>query len=323
MSSDNDVTTAELAEERLVAPLRNVKLEGVGKGKLSVTSQRLEFETKSGILSQPHVEFSIDLTDISSAKVKDDSLILEWLNEERQRVVRRLFLPKGDAATNLCRSLTNAIKLLKYEAELRERRARYQAFLWKAAYQIWVLGGLLLGVVQELTHEEWEAVDADLSEAREIAGVLSLEGACDIGPSIEGLIETTSSHDAPLVLRKLTATVEGIGKALHGEPPLALEWRELAEEVSSGLNWRDMPYLFLLAASYRLISLQKHLGAADNTDGSLPRLVRLASLLDQRLSLGSQISDVPGEEDASIVAGRIDELVQEIEGTLRTNAGAG
>ncbi|GAI53296.1 unnamed protein product, partial [marine sediment metagenome] len=83
MSTDHDVMTADLEEERLLAQLKNVTLENAGKGKLLLTNKRIEFENRSGFFSPPYLEFSVDLSRVSSAEVDEASyiLVLQWLNE--------------------------------------------------------------------------------------------------------------------------------------------------------------------------------------------------------------------------------------------------
>ena len=322
MSTDHDVMTADLEEERLLAQLKNVTLENVGKGKLLLTNKRIEFENKSGFFSPPHLEFSVDLSRVSSAKVKEpsNSLVLEWLNENSERVVSRLSLPGGDAATNLCQSLHNILKLVGREAELQEQRACYQAFLWKTAYHVWVVVSLLVQIVRELTREDWDAVDASLSEARETANALTVDGAVNISDLVHTLAEAVASRDASLVLRKVTATLKAMGTSLHNELPPAGEWEELSQEDSPGLNWRDIRYIFLFAGRYKLLSLWQQSGENKKIEDSLPRLARFSSILADKIPMESQPGRSSGEDAPSTISS-VEVAAQNLENSLKMNAG--
>lgn len=323
MSTDHEETMAALEGEKLLAQLKGVRLENVGRGKLSLTNKRIQFENKGRLFSPPHLAFSVDLWRVSSAKFKDssESLVLEWLDDNGKPVVSRLSLPGGDAATNLCRSLGNILKLMRREAELQERRASYQAFLWKTAYQVWVMVGLLVQIVRGLTREDWDAVDASLSEARETSNALSLEGAMDIAEPVQTLSETVTSRDAPLVLRRVTATLEAIGTSLQEGLPPGGEWEDLSPENLPGLNWRDMRYIFLFAGRYKLLSLWQQLGENKRVEDSLPRLARLSSVLADRIPMESELGRSSREGEALNITSSIEVAARNLENSLKMNAG--
>ena len=323
MSTDQIEITADLEEEKLLAQLKNVKLENVGKGKLSITSKRIEFEKKGGLFSPPHLEFSVDLSRVSSAESDDssNSLVLERLDENSEHVVSRLILPGGSAATNLRQSLHNILELVRREAELQEQRACYQAFLWKTAYHVWVAVSLLVQIVRELIREDWDAVDAYLSEARETANALAVDGAMDISDLMHTLAETVAFRDGSSVWRKVTATLKAIGTSFNNELPIAEEWKELSQEDSPGLNWRDIRYVFLFASSYKLLSLWQRLGENKKIDDSLPRLARFSSILADKIPMVSQPERPSEEEDAPSPISSIEAAAQSLENSLKMNAG--
>ncbi len=322
MNTNHDDITAGLEEEKLLVELKNVRLDNVGKGKLSLTDRRIEFEHRSSLLSPPRLEFSVDLSEVYSARVKDTSntLVLEWLDENGERVVSTLNLPEGDDATSLCRSLTKKLRILRQVAELHERRACYQAFLWKTAYHVWGIVGLLSQIVRDLSNEDWDTVDASINEARETAKVLTLESGIDITDQIHALADTVSTRDTALVLQSVVATIESIGTSLQNDLPPDAEWQELALESQIGLSWRDMRYIFLFAGRRRLLSLWQESGETEKIKDSLPRLVTLLSILADRISVGSQ-PESSVEQDASSIADSVESAAQNLETWLKINAG--
>ena len=322
MNTNHDDITTDLEEEKLLAELKNVRLDNVGKGKLSLTDRRIEFEHRSSLLSPPRLEFSVDLSEVYSARVKDTSntLVLEWLDENGERVVSTLNLPEGDAATSLCRALTKKLRILRQVAELQERRACYQSFLWKTAYHVWGIVGLLSQIVRDLRDEDWDTVDASINKARETAKVLTLECGIDITDQVHALADTVSTRDTALVLRSVVATIESIGTSLQNDLPPDTEWQELALESQIGLNWLDMRYIFLFAGRRRLLSLWQESGETDKIEDSLPRLVTLLSILADRISMGSQLESSVGQ-DASSIADSVESAAQNLETWLKINAG--
>lgn len=322
MSTELNETMADLQEEKLLAQLKNVKSEGAGKGRLSLTNKRIEFERKSGLFSTPRREFSVNLPLVSSAEVEDASntLVLEWFQENSERIVNRLHLPRGDASTNLCRSLNEILDLLRLEAEQQQHRVSYQAFLWKTAYQVWVMAELLLQTVQELTHEDWDAVDASLNKVRETANVLTAEGAIDIADSVQTFTEAVTSRDALLILQQIVVALRAIGTALDDAPPTE-EVEDLALESSPGLKWRDIRYIFLFACRYRLLLLWQQLGESDDIEDSLPRLTKLSSIVKEAISKESHPRSLSEEDETPILASSIEAWAQELETSMKTNAG--
>ena len=323
MSTDHDEMTADLEEERLLAQLKNVTLENVGKGTLSLTNKRIEFENRRGFFSPPHVELSVDLSSVSSARVKDssNSLVLEWLDESGEPVASKLHLPEGDAATNLCRSLHDTLKSVRREAGLQEQRACYQAFLWKTAYHIWVVVSLLVQIIRELTREDWDAVDASISEASETANALAVDGTMDVSDLVHALADAAASRDASSVLRKVTATLKAMGTSLQQELPPAGEWQGLSQEDSSGLNWRDIRYIFLFAGRYKLLSLWQQLGEHKKVEDSLPRLAKFSSVLADKIPMECQPGRSSREEEASSTVSSVEAAAQNLENSLKMNAG--
>ena len=322
MNTNHDDITTDLEEEKLLAELKNVKLDNVGKGKLSLTDRRIEFEHRSSLLSPPRLEFSVDLSEVYSARVKDTSntLVLEWLDENGERVVSTLNLPEGDAATSLCRALTKKLRILRQVAELQERRACYQSFLWKTAYHVWGIVGLLSQIVRDLRDEDWDTVDASINKARETAKVLALECGIDITDQVHALADTVSTRDTALVLRSVVATIESIGTSLQNDLPPDAEWQEFALESQIGLNWLDMRYIFLFAGRRRLLSLWQESGETEKIEDSLPRLVTLLSILADRISMGSQLESSVGQ-DASSIADSVESAAQNLETWLKINTG--
>ena len=55
MNTNHDDITTDLEEEKLLAELKNVRLDNVGKGKLSLTDRRIEFEHRNSLLSPPRL----------------------------------------------------------------------------------------------------------------------------------------------------------------------------------------------------------------------------------------------------------------------------
>ncbi|MGB2885375.1 MAG: hypothetical protein WBC47_07300 [Dehalococcoidia bacterium] len=322
MNTNHDDITTDLEEEKLLAELKNVRLDNVGKGKLSLTDRRIEFEHRSSLLSPPRLEFSVDLGEVYSARVKDTSntLVLEWLDENGERVVSTLNLPEGDAATSLCRALTKKLRILRQVAELQERRACYQSFLWKTAYHVWGIVGLLSQIVRDLRDEDWDTVNASINEARETAKVLTLECGIDITDQVHALADTVSTRDTALVLRSVVATIESIGTSLQNDLPPDAEWQEFALESQIGLNWLDMRYIFLFAGRRRLLSLWQESGETEKIEDSLPRLVTLLSILADRISMGSQLESSVGQ-DASSIADSVESAAQNLETWLKINTG--
>lgn|GEM_PF-6314499 len=322
MNTNHDDITTDLEEEKLLAELKNVRLDNVGKGKLSLTDRRIEFEHRSSLLSPPRLEFSVDLSEVYSARVKDTSntLVLEWLDENGERVVSTLNLPEGDAATSLCRALTKKLRILRQVAELQERRACYQSFLWKTAYHVWGIVGLLSQIVRDLRDEDWDTVDASINKARETAKVLTLECGIDITDQVHALADTVSTRDTALVLRSVVATIESIGTSLQNDLPPDAEWQELALESQIGLTWLDMRYIFLFAGRRRLLSLWQESGETEKIEDSLPRLVTLLSILADRISMGSQLESSVGQ-DTSSIADSVESAAHNLETWLKINAG--
>jgi hypothetical protein len=322
VNNNHDDIIVDLEDEKLLAELKNVRLENVGKGKLSLTNKRIEFEHRSNLLSPPRLEFSVDLAEVSSARVKDASntLVLEWLDENGKRVVSMLNLPEGEDATALCKTLTKKLRILRQIAELQERRACYQAFLWRTAYHLWHIVGLLSQIVHNLSHEDWGKVDASLNEARETAKLLTSECGIDITDQVHALAETVSTRDAALVLRRVVAALKAIGVSLQSDLPPGEQWQELALDSIVGLNWQDIRYIFLFAGRRGLLSLWQELGLIEKIEASLPRLDALISILSEKI-LSESRTESSGGQDVSHIADSVESVAHNLERLMMINAG--
>ena len=320
MVSDNhDETATDPQEERVLAHLKGVKWERVGKGRLLLTDKRIEFETKGGLFSSPRVALSVALGAVLSAEFDNASntLGLKWLDESNERVICRLNLPKGEAAANLCRSLNRALESLRIESEQRARLDRYQAFLWQTSYSVWIMVGRLLQIVKELTREGWDMVDISLDEIREVSSAQPSLLSADVVSQIEALAEAVPSRDASLVLREAVASVKALGISVSNELSPAGEWGELAVEKSHGLNWRGIRYIFLFAGMYSLLTARQEVDDTVKIQELLPRVARLSSIVTDIVS--PERSPAPSEEDG--VSSAVEASARDIENTLRINAG--
>ena len=323
MSIDKKEMEAVHQEESLLALVKNVTLEGVGKGTLSLTSNGVAFESKGGFFSSPHLEFSVALSNISSAEVEQvtNTLALKWPHENGENVVNELHLPRDDAAVNFCQSLASELELLRRKAEQHERRTYYQAFLWKTAYYVWVMTRLLSQTARNLAQENWDSIDTSLSEMRETVHALAAEGVVDISNPIQTLFNAVPSRDAPLVLRKVIAALKAIGTSLDNALLPAEKWGELALENSNELNWRDIRYFFLFSGRYNLLPLWQQLDDTDNINDSLPRLAKLSSILAEKIPEESQPGILSEDEEASGTTHIADAPAQNLEAILKMKAG--
>jgi hypothetical protein len=320
VSIDHDGAGADAQEERVLAQLKSVKVDGVGKGRLLLTNQQLEFEKKGGFFSSPHVEFSVTLTAISSAEIDNasNSLLLKWFNENNERMAYRMALPRGDGALNLCRSLNRALDSLRQQQEQRERRTRYSDFLWQTSYNVWVTAGLLVQIVTELMRESWDDVDSLVCQAVDTAAPLGERVSTDVPGQVQALAEAAATRDAPLVLREAVTSLSVLGTSLSNEPTVAGEWRELIFENPHGLNWRDVRYVFLLAGMHKLIALWKEVDETEKIHDYLPGMAKLCSFVAETVSADSTPAGIPVGSDILV---DVEALVREIETTLKVNAG--
>lgn len=319
MSDNHNQTAADPQDERVLAHLKGVKWERVGKGRLLLTDRRIEFEKKGGLFSSPRVAFSAALNAGLSAEFDNASntLGLKWLDENNERVICRLNLPKGDATANLCRSLNRALESLRLESEQSARLDRYHAYLWQTSYSVWTIVGRLLQIVKELTREGWDVVDTSLDEIREVSSARPELFSADVVSQIEALAEAVPSRDASLVLRETVASVKALGISLSNELSPAGQWGGLALEESPRLNWRDIRYIFLFAGMYSLLTARQEVDDTIKIQELLPRVARLSSIVTDIVS--PERSSTVSEEDG--VSSAVEASAQDIGNALRINAG--
>ena len=329
-----------LPEEKLIAQLKGVKLSDSGKGTLSLTENKLEFECRKGFFSSPQLELSIDLLSISSAEIDQQSnmLTIDWQKEIDEYVATQLRLPKGDNSTNLYNSLNGILEQIKLEAQQQEQWGFYQEFLWRTAYSIWTLSKILMQIVQDLSQENWDLVDASISEAKEIADNLTLECAMDVAGPVHSVVEVIPFRDASLAFEKAVNALQAIGISFKDDSIPVREWGEIATENFPGLQWQDIGYIYLFVTRYHLMSLLQQMGQIESIDDSLTLLTKLSSIIEYKTSPeqkteatpleeepeDQQLESIPPEEESTYATKTpidIDAFAQEIEILLKMNAG--
>ena len=323
MNAENNVTADEVEEEELLAELKNVRLEGIGKGKLILTDKRIEFEHRGGFLFPPKVELSIELTDIATARLNDTShtLLLDWAEGNGEQTISKLILPETDTASHLHRSLNKKLKSLRQAAELQERRACYQAFLWGTGYLVWMLAEYLAQMMTQLTEEDWDSVDISLANIEEASRTLLTECSLDIYNPVSALSDAICSRESMLAFRCVMDTYQSIGTALSDDLTLDKGWEDVASEDSPGLRWCDIRYIFLFAGRYKLLSWWLQLGEDRKFEDSLPRLLDLLSILAYRVSRQSRLGGFTADVDSSKAMDSIDSAAKNLETLLKVNAG--
>lgn len=324
MSTDHSSAAGDSQGHKLLAQLDGVELHGVGKGRLSLTDERLEFSIRRWFLSSHHPEFSVPLTAISSATVRDASsvLVVESTDDSEGQAVSRLYLPKGESAAGLCRSLTESLGMLSRELQRQQERDLYQAFLWRSAHRVWIAVGLLSGIVRGLVLRDWDAVDALVNETTEAAEALAKEGLVNIDCEARSLAQIACSRDSTSTLLKTVGCLESIGTSLNNRRQPA-EWGEtVTSACSSGLVWQDIRYVFFFAIRYGLLSLWRDLGETDKITESQPRLAKLLNILAERVINEPLAPHLLVEDDASGIACAMESMAENLETLLRKNAGA-
>lgn len=323
MNSELGDISGDLNEEKPLVQLKNVTLDGVGKGKLSLTSKRIEFEHRSGFLSAPKIVLSLDLSDIYSANIKDTSniLVLEGLDDNGDCAFYQFSLPESDVPTQLYRLLNKELRIRRQLAELQERRSLFQAFLWQTAYRTWTICNIMSRTVRALTQEDWDEVDSALHEAKQMSRVLSNESSLDINEDINALSEAISIRNAPLVLQNMVATTRSLGSLLNGDLPFGNEWADLASENTPGLSWGDIRYVFLFGSWYNLLSLWQHSGETQKREDSLPRMATLLSILAHRISGRTHLGISSLSDDDSGIAESVESAAYNLDALLKINSG--
>jgi hypothetical protein len=323
MTGDDDALLPGLEHERLLAQIKGAYLEGLGKGRLSLTNKRVEFEHRSGLLSPYVVEFSADLSRIFSAKTGDEpnTLTLEWLDDRGTPVVRELTLPEGDAAQRLSRILSDRLRALREDAALREQDALHRAYLWTAAYHAWLTARLLGRIVEGLMGQDWDTVEATSAET--IAAAANLPGsvAAELTRSLDNLAHNVASRDAPLALRDVVAIHSAIGQSLNTEGPPDDRWATTSVTTSGGLVWHHIRYVFLFTAWHCLLSNPQHSGDPAATEEATSRLSRMLTVLASGISSELQPGRSSRGRHSTDGLDAIDSAARNLEALLKINAG--
>jgi len=322
MTDDDGALMADLEEERLLAQIKGAYLEGTGRGKLSLTSRRIEFEYRKGLLSPPQVAFSVDLSRVFSAKAKDASntLTMEWLDEDSASVSGELSLPEGAAAERLVRILNGRLRSLKQEADQREQWALYQSFLWETAYHAWLSARHLGRIVQGLLEQDWDAVETASADAAAFAANLPDGDTSAIEQALQALAKTVSSRDASLVLKEVMTAYGAVAKSLNGQTPPDDRWGEMPSPPSGGLAWPHIRYIFLFSAWHALISAWRQSGETDKIDRFAPRMAPLLTIVADGVSPELQPitrADGGGTSDLN----SLDSAARNLQALLEINAG--
>jgi len=324
MTTDDGALIADLEEERLLAQIKGAYLEGTGKGKLSLTSRRVEFEHRKGLLSPPQVAFSVDLSRVFSAKAKhaSNTLTLEWLDEAGASVTGEISLPEGAAAARLIRILNGRLRSLKQESDLREQWALYQSFLWATAYHAWLSARHLGRIVQGLLGQDWDAVEAASADASTSAVNLPDADASGIEQVLHALAKTVSSRDASLVLKDVMAAYDAVGKSLNSQTPPDDRWREMSAPPSGGLAWQHIRYIFLFSAWHALISVWRQSGDTGKIERFAPRVTPLLTIVADGISAELlPVARASGGPTSDLNS--LDSAARNLQALLEINAGIG
>ncbi len=302
--------------ERTLAVLKNVGLDGKGKGRLLLTGQTIAYEARNGLFSRTKTELTIDLAAVSSA-VRDEAsneLVVEWLDDQEYCSVT-FRLPKGHAA-EFGQALNELLEQMRADEELERRKAEYVDFLWGTAYDVWVLTGLLIETVEQLTLDDWAAVDGLAEQINEsVRNGLSLPRV-----SVHSLADSLASRDGPLVLREVSDILRAIGSTLNDELCPADEWGELVLDEGLGIKWRDIRFIYLFALSHRLLPLARRLCNREELENTMHRLQRFGLVLSETLMEQANICDMQDAELEDLAAG-VDETAYEVEQSLKERAG--
>jgi hypothetical protein len=319
MSGDNDSTTCVEDRQDPTAVVKNVRREGGGKGRLLLTEHAVVFEARRGFFSKLRPELEIDLSAISSAVTDEESnaVVIEWLDENQEYSSTRMYLPKGKAADDLCQALDESLERIRAEDELARRRAAYVDFLWGTAYDVWCATGLLVGIIDGLTREDWQAVDGLVQDIESMA----LDGSIVPGVPMQALADAVPSRDGSLVLRRLLDVLRGIGSTLNNELWPAEEWGELALEDLPGLEWRDIRYIFLFEVNSRLLHPMRRLCSQEEVDNAVRRLGKICRLLGDALSEEPQDVISWHEMDTAELESEVDTVAVILEQALESNVG--
>ncbi len=319
MSDDNGSTTCVDDRQRPVAVVKNVRLEGGGKGQLLLTERALVFEARRGFFSKPRTELEIDLSAISSAVMDEESkaLVVEWLDENQEYSAIRMYLPKGKAAEDLCPALNESLERIRAGEELARRRAAYVDFLWGTAYDVWCVTGLLAGIIDGLTREDWQAIDGLVQDIESMA----MDGSIVPGVPMQALSDAVPSRDGPLVLRRLLDVLRGLGSTLNNELLPAEEWGELVLEDLPGLKWRDIRYIYLFEVRSRLLHPMRRLCSQEEVDGAVRRLGKISQLLGETLSEEQQDVVSWDKLDTAELESEVDNMAVNLERALESRVG--
>jgi hypothetical protein len=323
MISDEDAQPDSQEDERLLAQIKGARLPGVGRGKLTLTNLRLEFEHRKGLLASPEVDLSVDLVRVFSARVGEDSdtLTIEWLDDSSAPIATHVALPQGDAAQRLYRILTSTLRRLKQEADLREHQALYQSFLWATAYQSWLAARLLGRIVEGLIAQDWDAVEGASATARDAATSLPSGAAPGVDDALQALTETVSSRDPRLVLRDVVAAYRALGESLNTDVPPGDKWTVVSDPTTPGMTWPHVRYIFLFAAWHTLLSVWLRASDQAKIDEYTKRLKPLLALLADAISPEIRLGSRAGADRAEGDGNPLERAARNLEALLKINAG--
>ncbi len=285
--------------------VKDVSWKDVKKGQLHVTDKAIQLVTRK-LWLKPVIAWEIEIPRISSVRLDADTnqiivesrlgdsamtdrLVLARASDVRQAFekIAGLFENYRDQREQQRKDKEEAEKKSRDEAEQKKQQAvrAYRALVSSAGGQVWQATQNLYRIIHYVRKEDWENASKSFREARN--GLTGLATRVEVADRnwFGGLEKALEAREGEQVVVECSETLGRFVEFIEIAKPKTpdWEWGDINDVITP--NWRHLPYLILLCATYNEALLDYDIGNKEAAMAEIDKLDRLARIVNPLFSV--------------------------------------
>ena len=285
-----DERQRKVEPERIIAISEDIKLQGKGKVKLTITERRIIVEQKASLFSSKLVAvIALNYSQINGISQEGNSSIKVSYTENAKLASMVFVTNSSSSALSILNQVSEILQANKrrFEEEAQKKKQveredlLFVAYLYESMINIWSMISPTRKMLNEIGQGEWGNAEVHAKTILTAGEELTKGTETRLRQAMANFSEATKSRSPLAVNEKVSVLFSELGTTVHSKTPISKKWTQHAREMHP--NWSSLSYFTLLALALNELLLSTELGKQREIDQAAGRIRRILPVVETKI----------------------------------------
>jgi len=276
--------------ERIIAISEDIKLQGRGKVKLTLTERRIIVERKASLFSNKLATvIALNYSQINGISQEGNSSIKVSYTENAKPASLVLVANSSSSALSILNQVSEILQASKrkLEEEVQKKKQAeredllFVVYLYESMINIWSMISPTRDMLNEIGQGEWRNAEVHAKSILTAAEGLIKGTETNLRQVMANFSEAIKSHSPLAVNEKVSELFAELGTTVHSKTPISKKWTQYAREMHP--NWSSLSYFMLLTLAVNELLVSTELGKQREIDQAIRSIRRLLPVVETKI----------------------------------------